>query len=295
MSKQSISMECIYEQFLEFKKQLDELGYKYWLGGEMDEVADGYHLILDECGDYWFTGDNHGDVHIPFYNTECFLAVVKTNPSTNEISVGEALYCNEGYTEFGETFKTGEILIVKEVGEYLSQATPGLRESFGLCIPDNTWRKATPQEIIHHFERLDILEKSNNSDGLQKIGYADKDLSQISTKFVTNNVKEYPLTPDESFLQQGYKESDGKLEYELDWEFIEAIAKRMQKAKVKYGKDNWKKPIDPETLKQATLRHLIEVMKGNYSDDGSELGHIEALANNAMMLWHQLKNHKHAS
>jgi len=40
----------------------------------------------------------------------------------------------------------------------------------------------------------------------------------------------------------GYKESEGKLSYEFDWEFIESMAKRMSKNKSKYGPYNWKKP-----------------------------------------------------
>jgi hypothetical protein len=31
-------------------------------------------------------------------------------------------------------------------------------------------------------------------------------------------------------------------------------------------------------LKQATFRHLIEVMEGNYDDNGSEFGHLEAIS-----------------
>ncbi len=90
----------------------------------------------------------------------------------------------------------------------------------------------------------------------------------------------------------GYKESDGKLSYEFDWEFIESMAKRMSKNKSKYGPYNWKKPIEVEQLKQAIVRHVVELMKGNYDDDGDELGHITALSCNAQMLFYQLNNYK---
>ena len=90
-------------------------------------------------------------------------------------------------------------------------------------------------------------------------------------------------------MDEGQKEEEGKLVYELDWQFIKAMAERMQTAK--YPPYNWQKEIDPEKLKQPMIRHLVEVMQGNYEDDGDELGHIVALANNAMMLWYQLKNH----
>lgn len=92
---------------------------------------------------------------------------------------------------------------------------------------------------------------------------------------------------------EGKKEKNGKLFYEFDWEFIEEIAIRMQQNKGdKYPPYNWKKLIDPEDLKQAINRHHIEVMKGNYEDDGNPFGHVVAYACNAMMLYHQLKNNK---
>ncbi len=86
----------------------------------------------------------------------------------------------------------------------------------------------------------------------------------------------------------GKKESDNKLSYELDWNFIEAMAKRMEQNKDKYPPYNRKKPMDIESLKQALLRHTIEVMKGNYTDI-EELDHISAIACNAMFIYYQLK------
>jgi len=91
----------------------------------------------------------------------------------------------------------------------------------------------------------------------------------------------------------GKKESDGKLYYELSWEFIEEMAKRMQNNKgEKYPRFNWKKDIDIDELKQAINRHHIEVMKDNYSDGEEALGHIVSYACNSMMLWEQLKDKK---
>lgn len=87
----------------------------------------------------------------------------------------------------------------------------------------------------------------------------------------------------------GKKENDGKLYYELSWEFIEEIAKRMANNKSdKYPLYNWKKNINIEELKQAINRHHIEVMKGNYKDGDEVLGHIVSYACNSMMLWEQL-------
>lgn len=91
---------------------------------------------------------------------------------------------------------------------------------------------------------------------------------------------------------EGIKEEDGKISYELDWEFIEAMAARMSKNKGKYEPYNWHKPIEVEKLKQSLIRHVVEIMKGNYEDDGDELGHLAAVALNTMMLNYQLKLNK---
>jgi hypothetical protein len=91
-------------------------------------------------------------------------------------------------------------------------------------------------------------------------------------------------------LEKGIKDDKGKLFYELDFRFIQAMAKRMAENKgQKYDLWNWKRDIDVEHLKQAMFRHIIEVMEGNYEDDGESLGHVTSLATNAMMLWHRLK------
>lgn len=92
---------------------------------------------------------------------------------------------------------------------------------------------------------------------------------------------------------EGIKEKDGKLFYEIDFRFIEAMAQRMADNKGdKYPAFNWKKPLDVEELKQAINRHHVEVMDGVYRDGEEEFGHVVAYACNAMMLWYQLKHHK---
>jgi hypothetical protein len=95
---------------------------------------------------------------------------------------------------------------------------------------------------------------------------------------------------EKSSSETSLKEEEGKLRYELDWEFVELIAKRMSLNKGKYEPYNWKNPIAVERLLQAQSRHFIEVMKGNYSDE-QEYGHLVALACNAMMIIYQLKTH----
>ena len=87
----------------------------------------------------------------------------------------------------------------------------------------------------------------------------------------------------------GIKETKDKLVYDLDFDFIQRMAGRMQRNKDKYPLGNWKKNIDVEELKQALFRHTMEVMQGNY-DDEQYYGHLVALACNAFMITHQLKN-----
>jgi hypothetical protein len=92
---------------------------------------------------------------------------------------------------------------------------------------------------------------------------------------------------------EGIKETKGKLYYELSWEFVEEMAKRMANNKSdKYPLYNWKKNISIEDLKQAINRHHIEVMKGNYRDGSEVLGHIVSYACNSMMLWEQLNKNQ---
>lgn len=89
----------------------------------------------------------------------------------------------------------------------------------------------------------------------------------------------------------GTKDNNGKLYYELDWKFITQMAERMSQNKEpsgKYKRWNWLEPIDVEELKQATLRHVLEILEGNYEDEGRPFGHIEAIACNAMMINKQL-------
>ena len=85
------------------------------------------------------------------------------------------------------------------------------------------------------------------------------------------------------------KQTEGKLNYELDFNFLKQLAERMQANKDKYQPYGWKQPQDIEQLKQALFRHTLEVMNGNYSDDGRDMGHLEAIALNVMFINYQLK------
>ena len=89
--------------------------------------------------------------------------------------------------------------------------------------------------------------------------------------------------------ETAYKETDGKLHYELDFEFITQMAERMASNKGKYEPYNWQKLDNIADLKQSLFRHVLEVMNGNYKDDNREFGHLEAVAINAMFINYQLK------
>ena len=90
-------------------------------------------------------------------------------------------------------------------------------------------------------------------------------------------------------LNVAYKETEGKLHYELDFEFITQMAERMASNKGKYEPYNWQKLDNIADLKQSLFRHVLEVMNGNYKDDNREFGHLEAVAINAMFINYQLK------
>lgn len=98
-----------------------------------------------------------------------------------------------------------------------------------------------------------------------------------------------PGTPIGTQIRRGKKETDGKLDYELDWNFIEQMAERMAQNKDKYEPYNWQKSMDVEKLKQSLLRHTVKIMKGEYKEDSRELAHLESVAINAMMISYQLR------
>ena len=92
--------------------------------------------------------------------------------------------------------------------------------------------------------------------------------------------------------ETAYKETEGKLFYELDFAFITQMAERMASNKGKYEPYNWQKLDNIADLKQSLFRHVLEVMNGNYKDDNREFGHLEAVAINAMFINYQLKRNE---
>ena len=150
--------------------------------------------------------------------------------------------------------------------------------------------------IVGDLEGINIPPTTHNE--LQK--YIDS-LKQYKDDVITNRSRGEKEMIEElqgvKESKEAYKETEGKLFYELDWSFITQMAERMtsNKKEGKYSLWNWKKPMTPkglENLKQATMRHLLEVMDGKYEDDGREFGHIEAISDNMMMINYQLKLNK---
>ena len=97
-------------------------------------------------------------------------------------------------------------------------------------------------------------------------------------------------------LNVAYKETKGKLHYELDFEFITQMAERMasNKKEGKYSMYNWMKPMnktDLINLIQAQYRHAMDLMNFKFDDDGRPYGTLEAFSNNAMMINYQLKTY----
>ena len=115
--------------------------------------------------------------------------------------------------------------------------------------------------------------------------YSVIDDNGIITNFTLFHFDKYFKLKEET----AYKETNGKLFYELDFGFITQMAERMASNKGKYEPFNWQKLDNIEDLKQALFRHTLEVMKGNFEDDGREFGHLEAIACDVMMICYQLK------
>ena len=169
-----------------------------------------------------------------------------------------------------------------------------LKEVLGIALCDNKEyvykvieRKKTAENKINNRPKSeDIL-----SPQLSKEDYDEKFFKAFS--ILMDEVVEEDTVID----KEPYKEIEGKLYYELSWEFIEEMAKRMQYHKNgKYELYNWKNklmtPKGIDDMKQAINRHHIEVMKGNYDDGEEFLGHIVSYATNSMILWEQLKLNK---
>jgi hypothetical protein len=131
-------------------------------------------------------------------------------------------------------------------------------------------------ELSHGYDNHYKLVSSNPNDYMEYEIYKDME-------FINQSARVRKLTEN-----NGTKESEGKLNYELDFDFITQMAEKMSLNKSKYEPYNWKKPINIELLKQSLFRHVVEIMKGNYKD-------LESAALNCMMINYQLKQNENTS
>lgn len=150
------------------------------------------------------------------------------------------------------------------------------------------------EQKIHPKVKTDILEKIKDLKNFQYLGTIDMSKGNVGEQ-IKECFKNYKVVDKEQELKSethvGKKETENKVDYrEIDWSFIELLARRMNKNKEKYEPFNYHKPMDVELLKQSLLRHTIEVMKGNYEDAEQEYGHLAAIALNAQMIYYQLLN-----
>lgn len=147
---------------------------------------------------------------------------------------------------------------------------------------------------------IEDLEKGNNfssartiimspEEKIKRFAFLNLDTMKAHPDLINQNQELRQTFSDE---KEGVKHSEGKTPMELDFTFVRQLAERMHSNKKngKYAPNNWKKTIDIQEIKDAAMRHLIEVMEGNYEDDGREYGHLEAVCTNIMVLNYQLKN-----
>ena len=90
----------------------------------------------------------------------------------------------------------------------------------------------------------------------------------------------------------GKKEVEGKVSYsEIYWEFVEAMAIRMNENKVKYGQHNYRKPLnDKRPLLDSALRHLLKVIEPKKGDTETKEQHLAAVSCTLMMCLYQENN-----
>lgn len=88
------------------------------------------------------------------------------------------------------------------------------------------------------------------------------------------------------------KETEGKLNHEFDWDFIDGMGKKMAENKGKYPPYNWMKELSDEdfnSLKHSIFRHWRKFIQPVEGDVETAEDHLFSIACNAMMVWYQLK------
>jgi hypothetical protein len=80
-----------------------------------------------------------------------------------------------------------------------------------------------------------------------------------------------------------FKDKEGKIYYDIDWQMIQDLGEHLYKNKVeaggKYLRDNWKKGMNIQDMSDAIDRHYIKMKLGWEDED-----HALALISNLMIL-----------
>jgi len=89
------------------------------------------------------------------------------------------------------------------------------------------------------------------------------------------------------------KISEGKVSYkEIEWDFIEAMAKRLNEYKKDYPVFSWQSVEDLEEVEDAIFRHWKKIKRPESGDPENREDHLTAIALNAQILFWHLKNKK---
>jgi len=246
-------------------------GYEFWDYINIGDTRGYYDLYpqhswaLDYPDEYQVVADAFGNTIVakvgdyvcpPFDAAHSIGAKLHEDVDISPLTITPAVLANGYYA--GED-QIPEVYEAWAKGYEYALETFGIDNTITNLIPDNTFKGMpnNPLDVVYVDTSTTLTEDANLTGGSGEV--------------------------------LGIKENQGKLSYELDWEFIELIAARMSKNKGKYPAYNWHKPIEVEKLKQSLIRHVVEIMKSNYEDDGEEFGHLSAAALNTMMLNYQLK------
>lgn len=93
-------------------------------------------------------------------------------------------------------------------------------------------------------------------------------------------------------MEEAFKDKNGKISFlEIEWSFIEEMAKAMNANKHKYNPFNWHKPMVKTDLEDSVMRHWVAYKKGEFLDPDDGCSHLAKIANNLMMLMYQHINY----
>lgn len=149
-----------------------------------------------------------------------------------------------------------------------------------------------PESLPDTVTITEILPDSNFSNDLKGVIYFKEigcgwPLEWFKQKSKSNNKNS----------DKGIKDFQGKISYqEIDWNFINAMAKRLNSNKIQFGGKyeigNWKLDIDLKSIEDALIRHVISLINPNPEDTESALDHLAAIGVNSQILFYHLNKNK---